>query len=303
MSATVRAHSTNENFKNNEKLGVIDPSELLRPEPTFAKKPVGQFRDYTVDESDPIKERVRRTYYAMHTNQTVDFVKDRMEKWLKFNHFKATVREALEKLNDLVDESDPDSNIPNIVHAFQTAERIRHEHPDLDWFHLTGLIHDLGKVMAFYGEPQWAVVGDTFPVGCEWGKSIVYRDGSFDKNTDGNDSRYNTKYGMYEAHCGLDNLTMSWGHDEYLYRVLKHNKSTLPEEGLHMIRYHSFYPWHAGGDYAHLCNEKDKEMMAWVLKFNTFDLYTKSEHIPDIEALWPYYESLIDKYIPGVLEW
>lgn len=37
--------------------------------------------------------------------------------------------------------------------------------------------------------------------------------------------------------------------------------------------------------------------------YSTFDLYTKSEHIPDIEALWPYYESLIDKYIPGVLEW
>lgn len=71
----LKAHSTNENFKNNEKLGVIDPSELLRPEPSFAKKPVGQFRDYTIDETDPIKERVRRTYYDMHTNQTVDFVK------------------------------------------------------------------------------------------------------------------------------------------------------------------------------------------------------------------------------------
>ncbi len=70
---------------------------------------------------------------------------------------------ALEKLNDLIDESDPDNSIPNIVHAFQTAERIRQEYPNDDWFHLTGLIHDLGKVMAFYDQPQWAVVGDTFP--------------------------------------------------------------------------------------------------------------------------------------------
>ena len=30
-------------------------------------------------------------------------------------------------LNDLVDESDPDLDLPNIVHAFQTAERIREE--------------------------------------------------------------------------------------------------------------------------------------------------------------------------------
>ncbi len=37
---------------------------------------------------------------------------------------------ALEKLNDLIDESDPDNTIPNIVHAFQTGERIRQEHPN-----------------------------------------------------------------------------------------------------------------------------------------------------------------------------
>lgn len=37
------------------------------------------------------------------------------------NHFFVySVREALEKLNDLVDESDPDIDLPNIVHAFQS---------------------------------------------------------------------------------------------------------------------------------------------------------------------------------------
>jgi inositol oxygenase len=67
------------------------------------------------------------------------------EKWFKFNHMEATIMEALVMLNDLVDESDPDTALPNIVHAFQTAERIREEHPDKEWFHLVGLIHDLGK--------------------------------------------------------------------------------------------------------------------------------------------------------------
>lgn len=69
-----------------------------------------------------------------------------MKEWCRFDHFTATVMEALERLNNLVDESDPDTDLPNIVHAFQTAERIRAAHPDLDWFQLTGLIHDLGKV-------------------------------------------------------------------------------------------------------------------------------------------------------------
>lgn len=46
------------------------------------------------------------------------------------------------------------------------------------------------QVMAFYEEPQWAVVGDTFVVGCAWGDHIVYRDTSFEDNPDGKDSRY-----------------------------------------------------------------------------------------------------------------
>ncbi|CAH0758369.1 unnamed protein product [Diatraea saccharalis] len=169
---------------------LLDPSQLLRPESAFDGKPLSAFRDYSVDDEDPVRMRVRRTYYNMHTNMTVDFVKGKMNKWLKFNHFKATVKEALVRLNELVDESDPDTDLPNIVHAFQTAERIREDHPDDDWFHLTGLIHDLGKVMAFYEEPQWCVVGDTFPVGCKWGPSIVYGDHSFRDNPD----TYNTKY-------------------------------------------------------------------------------------------------------------
>ncbi|GLV44641.1 uncharacterized protein CBL_20553 [Carabus blaptoides fortunei] len=284
-------------------ISFIDPSEFLRPEEKFANKPVSQFRDYSIDKDDPIKERIRITYEKMHANQTVDFVKERKEKWTTFNHFKATVREALEMLNNLVDESDPDVNLPNIVHAFQTAERIRQDHPDKTWFQLTGLIHDLGKVMAFFGEPQWAVVGDTFVVGCQWADNIVYRDTSFFGNPDGWDGRYNTKYGMYEPNCGLDNLLLSWSHDEYLYQVLKHNKSTLPKEALYMIRYHSFYPWHSAGDYEHLASKYDNNMKPWVLEFNKYDLYTKSKDIPNISKLWPYYQKLIDQYIPGVLNW
>lgn len=76
-----------------------------------------------------------------------------------------------------------------------------------------------------------------------------------------------TKYGMYEAECGIENLLMSWGHDEYLYRVLVHNNCKLPDQALAMIRYHSFYPWHAGGDYMHFCTSKDMETLKWIVEF------------------------------------
>ena len=56
--------------------------------------------------------------------------------------------DALNALNDYIDVSDPDINLPNIYHLFQTAEAIRKDgHPD--WFQLVGLIHDLGKILYF----------------------------------------------------------------------------------------------------------------------------------------------------------
>ena len=61
--------------------------------------------------------------------------------------------------------------------------------PTTDWLHLTGLIHDAGKVMALWGEPQWAVVGDTFPVGCRFQEECVFHR-FFEMNPDYNNSNY-----------------------------------------------------------------------------------------------------------------
>jgi len=279
--------------------GLLDTSELLRPEAILKEA----FRDYT--KNDALGERVKRTYTEMHTKQTMAFVMEKHKTWLKFNHMEATIMEALDMLNELVDESDPDLDLPNIVHAFQTAERIREEHPDKEWFQLVGLIHDLGKIMAFYGEPQWAVVGDTFPVGCKPQPSIVFGEESFQNNPDTYDSRYNTKLGIYKEGCGIENVIMSWGHDEYLYHVLVNHMAkmgtSIPEGGLWAIRFHSCYPWHTGGDYGYLTKPQDEKVMEWVKEFNKFDLYTKSTKVPDIKALKPYYQALVDKYLPGVI--
>ena len=59
----------------------------------------------------------------------------------------------------------------------------------------------------------------------------------FAENPDSSDPKLNTKLGIYSEHCGLDNVHMTWGHDEYLYEV---TKKYLPEPALYMIRYHRY---------------------------------------------------------------
>ncbi len=259
------------------------------PVPHQPAKPKKEFRNY----DNPGRDTVREFYRLNHKYQTYDFVQKKKNDFLRFNRKELPVWEAMDFLNTLVDDSDPDIELDQLQHLLQTAEAIRADgHPD--WFILTGFIHDLGKVLCLFGEPQWAVVGDTFPVGCAFSDKIVYSE-FFDDNPDIHNERYNTKNGIYEEGCGLDNVQMSWGHDEYMYQIMK---DYLPEPALYMIRYHSFYPQHRENAYDHLLNDHDQEMFEWVKKFNPYDLYSKSPTPPVLEELRPYYDGLIKKYLP-----
>lgn len=41
----------------------------------------------------------------------------------------------------------------------------------------------------------------------------------FKENQDYDNPSYNSKFGIYTEGCGLDNVLMSWGHDDYMYLV------------------------------------------------------------------------------------
>jgi len=261
-----------------------------------------EFRNYS-----EANDRVSKFYLANRKNQSFDVVMKKKNEILKLQKCQMTMWDAVELLNELVDESDPDTDSAQIVHCLQTAEAIRKAYPgeEYDWFHLTGFIHDLGKVLMhskMYSEPQWAVVGDTFPVGCEFADTNVHKE-FFKENPDSWNPRFMSKLGIYNEGCGLDNVHFSFGHDEYLYQVCKQNNSTLPIQALYVIRYHSFYPWHTYGSYTYLTNETDREMLTWVKEFQKFDLYSKLPEKPQIEQLVPYYKRLISKYFPENLRW
>ncbi|MBC6990119.1 inositol oxygenase family protein [Hymenobacter sp. BT491] len=251
------------------------------------------YRNY----AEPARDSVREFYRLNHLHQTYDFVQAKRQEFLGFDKREMPVWDAFQFLNQLVDDSDPDTDLDQFQHLLQTAEAIRQDgHPD--WFVLVGLLHDMGKVLCLFGEAQWAVVGDTFPVGCAFSDKIVYAE-FFQHNPDAHDPRYNTQLGVYERHYGLRNVHMSWGHDEYVYHMVK---DYLPEPALYMLRYHSFYPQHRENAYAHLLDAHDRAMFKWVDLFNPYDLYSKSPTPPNWSELRPYYEELVAKYLPPTLK-
>ena len=172
------------------------------------------FRNY----KDEVRPEVKEFYRLNHRYQTLEFATQKKGSFLKFDRRKMSVWEAIEFLNELVDDSDPDIELPQIEHILQTAEAIRKDgHPR--WFILTGLIHDLGKILCLFGEEQWAVVGDTFPLGCKFSEKIVFHE-FFKDNPDSNHPEYSTELGIYEEGCGLETLVPSLPRSQHRCRCI-----------------------------------------------------------------------------------
>lgn len=74
----------------------------------------------------------------------------------------------------LDDRLTADTEVSQIEHLLQTAEAIRKDGKP-DWMQVTGLVHDLGKLLYFFGaEGQWDTVGDTFVVGAKFDERCIY---------------------------------------------------------------------------------------------------------------------------------
>jgi inositol oxygenase len=145
---------------------------------------------------------VENHYRLMRTHQSLDF-SERMTEKYSFTKPRAslTIKDAFKHLEGYVDSSDPDVDLPNLLHMFQTAEGIRKAgHPD--WMQIVGLIHDMGKIMFLWGceedgqvgtatGAQWALGGDTWVVGARIPDCAVFPHFNM-LNRDMSDDRYNT---------------------------------------------------------------------------------------------------------------
>src|SRR5947209_20237936 len=97
------------------------------PESTETSISKEQYRNY----DNPVRDTVKEFYRLNHTYQTFQFVQEKEKEFLKFDRKKLRVWEAMEFLNTLVDDSDPDTDLDQLQHLLQTAEAIRRDgHPD-----------------------------------------------------------------------------------------------------------------------------------------------------------------------------
>ncbi len=81
---------------------------------------------------------------------------------------------------------------------------------------VVGLVHDLGKLLYFLlpNAEQWSVGGVTRSQSdVPYSDKIIYPE-TFVGNPDFKDPRFATQLGIYREHCGINNVMMSWGHDE-----------------------------------------------------------------------------------------
>lgn len=180
--------------------------------------------------------------------------------------------------------------------------------------------HELGAVVNFIDtktaaesedDYDWTISCRSRIVGCAAPSRASFSEFR-NLNADERDSRYNTSQGIYNGHCGLDKVLMAWTGPEYMYFMLKHNESLIPEEGLAMLRYFSLGDWHTHGEYQHLTNVDDALFQPFVYEFDQLrrEARRQCSDIDDMsdeecDKLWnDHYESIVAKYCgDGDLMW
>jgi len=228
------------------------------PESGTNHKAKDEFRNY----AEPARPTVREFYRINHTNQTYEFVLRKKKEFLPLNRKKMSTWDAMEFLNTLVDDSDPDTDLSQLQHLLQTSEAIRADgHPD--WFVLTGLLHDLGKVLCLFGEAQWAVVGTHSP----WDARTRTRSSILSTSCTTRISailRFKPGAASTTKDAGWRTSTCPGARRVYLWRC----KGLLAGRGVVHAPVSFFYAAHREGAYEYLMNDHDKKMFEWVKKFN-----------------------------------
>jgi inositol oxygenase len=243
-----------------------------------------------------------------HARQTLDFARRSASLFSHLDKARLTIWKALDTLDELRDyesvlfsswypELDPGFSLKE--HALQSAELCRVCHPEQDWMALCGLLHPLGKLLAhstWGSQPQWAVSGESFPLGCRFATDIQGAQ-HFTANPDRRRRIYNSPLGIYQPQCGLESVFMSWQANEYLYLLLLLNETKMPPAALFILRHQKFHTLKTS--YSALCSPENLSWLPLLSSFRDLTTYRKVDvpnRLPPAE-LRKHYELLISKYL------
>lgn len=210
-------------------------------------------------------EREALNIHSRHRSQTLEDVAALNEKYKTPAIGKMMVSEAVMKLNLVTDPTDKELyEVTQWGHCVQVVVMMEREGVTNEEFLVSGLVHDLGKILLHTGEDPANVVCDNFPVG------------------------------VYPEKSGLDNVVFQWNHDEFGYMRLKNH---MPEHLAKLIRYHSINP----STLKYLSAADTWLYEKYLRPFRRYDKLSKSvTEMPQIDV--DKYMKLLDKWFPSPIE-
>uniref|UniRef100_K3X733 Inositol oxygenase n=1 Tax=Globisporangium ultimum (strain ATCC 200006 / CBS 805.95 / DAOM BR144) TaxID=431595 RepID=K3X733_GLOUD len=255
-------------------------------------------------DSKPLFTKIMRKY------QTSSFVKKQLVKYGDFQHASLSIADAC-KLVMRLNGDDEAAGSWVLKYMLASAQAVRDDgHPD--WLQLAVFLRGLGmlflcwtdednEVLRSVSAHEWLVKSSTWVVGVSIPDCVGYPELNELNSDHCNSIKSN---GSTQMQSGMDGVVLPWTPDEYLFRVLEFNKSTLPTEALHAIRFWSLKAWHEHDQYDELCAPHDFETREWLHSLGMYASVSDDAMkniVPD--KLMPHYLSLAEKYLPAVLQW
>ena len=278
--------------------------------------------------------RRRQHYRKGYKFQTYDYVSSMRSRFLNFTLAKASLHEALGYImnfpaypfqarssDDTLSDSQNDSSPSLRTLCFCMAEVARKDGLP-DWFQFIALIHELGEAVKIFDPSRtgqmaemvfdWTKSSRSRVVGCKVPEKATFREFRH-LNTDEDDLRYNSDIGVYQEHCGLENVFLMWSGCEYMYNLLRHNNVSLPEEAFAILRYYPLGDWHEHHKYSSITNDADEDMLPFVQEFDALRRKVRIKCVDcggdltedEISFLWDsHYAKIATKYnCDRILNW
>lgn len=256
-------------------------------------------------DAKPLFAKIMRKY------QTLDFAKQQVAKYGDFQHASLSIADACTLVMRLNGDAEASESWV-IRHMLATAEAVRDDgHPD--WLQLALFLRALGMLFLCWTDDEnaalrsisaqeWLVDNSTWVLGATIPSSAGFSELNELNRDHCNAAKTNDV--AAQSQSGMEGVSLPWTPDEYLFRVLEFNKTSLPAEALQAIRLWSLKAWYEHDEYDELCAPQDFETKEWLRSLDMYNCVSDAAmKSVEPEKVMPYYLELADKYLPTVLQW